>query len=298
MAILTAAVLLAVAARGDEGLRARVEHARADSDRVEIHYVALGKGPLVVMIHGFPDYWYSWRGLMDAVAENHRVVAMDLRGYNRSGRPKGVEKYAMPLLVADVEAVLRAEGRKRATIVGHDWGGAIAWSFAMTRPEKTERLVILNLPHPRGMARELVTNPEQRRNSDYAQKFRREDSHLALRAEGLASWVRDPDARARYVEAFRRSDFEAMMSYYRANYPALPEEGEGAVPSEPPTPVRCPVLMFHGLEDPFLLHDGLCGTWEWIDADLTLVTIPGAGHFVHHDAPDLVRRTLTLWLER
>src|SRR5262249_26789915 len=108
----------------------RVEHHDANSNGVKIHYVAIGKGPLIVMIHGFPDFWYTWRKQMDALSGQYRVVAVDQRGYDLSDRPAGVEQYAMPLLVADIGAVIKAEGRDKAVIVGHDWGGAVSWALA------------------------------------------------------------------------------------------------------------------------------------------------------------------------
>ncbi len=186
---------------------------------VKIHYVASGEGPLLVMIHGFPDYWYTWRNQIPTLAENFQVVAIDLRGYNKSDKPEGVESYAMPELVGDVKAVIEHFGKKQAVIVGHDWGGAIAWSFAMDHPEMTERLVILNLPHPNALRRELANNPEQQAASAYARRFQQPDAASQLTAEGLAFWVKDADARRKYVEAFERSSFEAMLNYYKANYP-------------------------------------------------------------------------------
>ncbi len=135
-----------------QDLHDRVEHHYADNDGVRIHYVTLGQGPLVVMIHGFPDFWYSWRHQMEALSQNHRVAALDMRGYNRSDRPKGVDSYGMTHLVADVAAVVRDAGEDEAIIVGHDWGGMVAWTFAMQHPEQTAKLIILNLPHPRGLS--------------------------------------------------------------------------------------------------------------------------------------------------
>ena len=150
----------------------RVTHGHATSEGgVKIHYASLGEGPLVVMIHGFPDFWYSWRHQMDALSKTHQVVAIDQRGYNLSDRPAGVENYDMKLLVGDVAAVIRHLGRERATIVGHDWGGMVAWQFAMNLPQMTENLIVLNLPHPAGLLRELRTNKEQIANSEYARNF-------------------------------------------------------------------------------------------------------------------------------
>ena len=237
------------AAQGD--VFDRVKHAHAPSEGgVKIHYATLGSGPLVVMIHGFPDFWYTWRHQMDALSAQFQVVAIDQRGYNLSDKPKGVEHYDMRLLVADVAAVIKHLGRDRATIVGHDWGGMVAWQFAMNLPEMTENLVVLNLPHPNGLLRELKSNPEQIKNSEYARTFQRQTPKdpavffgRPMTAETLSGWVRDPSARKRYVEAFERSDFEAMLNYYKRNYPAATgadlacaaaaAEGQGAGPDVP-----------------------------------------------------------------
>ena len=273
----------------------QVEHRYADSDGVRIHYAVAGAGPLVVMIHGFPDYWYSWRHQMSALKDRFKVAAIDQRGYNLSAQPQGVENYAMPRLVGDVAAVIAAEGAEQAIVVGHDWGGAVAWNIAMARPDLVDLLVILNLPHPNGLARELMNNPAQQANSQYARDFQQPGAHKALTAEGLAGWVSDEDARAHYVKAFERSDFEAMLNYYKANYPGADAGNEGLAP-EPAPKVQMPVLMFHGLEDTALLPAGLNGTWNWLERDLTLVTVPGAGHFVQQDAADLVSATLRSWL--
>src|SRR5262249_46845566 len=133
-------------------------------------------------------------------------------------------------------------------IVGHDWGGAIAWTFAMTHPEQTERLVILNLPHFKGLMRELANNPQQRKNSQYARNFQKEDAAKSVSPEMLVGWVQQPEARAKYLEAMRRSSMEGMLNYYKANYPREPYKDDQTFP-----PVKCPALMFHGPKDTALL---------------------------------------------
>src|SRR5437773_6362752 len=120
--IVTALALFNVTALADSDREKRVEHGYADSNGVKIHYASLGKGPLIVMIHGFPDFWYTWRDQMEALSANYRVVAIDQRGYNLSDKPKGVENYDIRLLVGDVAAVIKHLGRDKAIIVGHDWG--------------------------------------------------------------------------------------------------------------------------------------------------------------------------------
>lgn len=262
-----------------------------DSNGVKIHYVTLGQGPLVVMLHGFPDYWYTWRDQMPVLAKNHQVVAIDLRGYNKSGQPEGVENYTIDKLVGDVEAVIKHFKREKAIIIGHDWGGMIAWTFAMTHPEQTDRLIILNLPHPKGLARELANNPEQQKNSAYARAFQQPDAHKTLSPEALAFWVKEPDARKQYIDAFKRSSIEGMLNFYKANYPREPYKDDREFPR-----VKSRVLMIHGLDDKYLLPGALNGTWQWLDKDLTLVTVPKAGHFVHRDATETVNRTISRWL--
>jgi pimeloyl-ACP methyl ester carboxylesterase len=276
----------------------RVEQHNADSNGVKIHYVALGKGPLIIMIHGFPDFWYTWRKQMDVLSAHYRVVAVDQRGYDLSDRPAGIEQYAMPLLVNDIGAVIRAEGRSNAVIVGHDWGGAVAWFLAMTHPDWIQALVILNLPHPNGIQREIKNNPEQRKNSQYAFNFQKPGAEKNLTAEGLAGWVKDDAARVHYIEAFKRSDFEAMLNYYRANYPRADQDTQTAPAPTALPKVTVPVLEFHGLGDQALLPGALSGTWDWVEKDYTLVTIPGAGHFVQQDASDMVSTTMSDWLGR
>lgn len=267
-------------------------HGFAPSGDIKLHYVTMGEGPLVVMIHGFPDYWYTWREQMPELAKRFQVVAFDQRGYNKSGQPEGVQNYSMEKLVGDVKAIIEHFGQKQATIVGHDWGGAVAWTFAMTHPEMMERLVILNLPHLNGLRRELANNPAQQEASAYARTFQTDEAASQLTAEGLTFWVKDPDARARYVEAFKRSSFEGMLNYYKANYPR-PPYGKSEV--ELPR-VKCSVLMIHGLKDTALLPGALNDTWQWVDKDLTIVTLPDAGHFVQQDAAKTVTRTVSNWL--
>jgi epoxide hydrolase 4 len=296
-AILVSASSVSAKPGDSKDLWDRVEHHYADSNGVKIHYVALGKGPLIVMIHGFPDFWYTWRKQMEVLSARYRVVAVDQRGYDLSDRPAGVEQYAMPLLVGDIGAVIKAEGRSNAVIVGHDWGGAVAWTLAMTHPEWIQALVILNLPHPNGIQREIRNNPQQRKNSEYAFNFQKAGAEKNLSSERLAAWVKDDAARVHYIDAFNRSDFEAMLNYYRANYPRPDQPADAPAPPPPPK-VSVSVLEFHGLGDQALLPGALSGTWEWVDKDFTLVTIPGAGHFVQQDASDLVTSTMSDWLAR
>lgn len=282
-----------------------VEHSFAQNGDVRIHYASIGEGPPVVMIHGFPDYWYSWRHQMDGLKDRFRVVAIDQRGYNRSSQPSGVEQYDLSLLVEDVVAVIEDLGHGKATVVGHDWGALVAWNLAFRRPDIVRNLVILNLPHPTGLRRVWTGNREAVDDLAYARALREgspSDPDVLfggpMTPETLSGWVQDPDARAKYIEAFKRSDFNGMLNYYKRNFPDVwSEDGpsESLLPVEPPT-LEIPTLIFHGLKDEALPADGLNNTWDWIDRDLTIVTVPEAGHFVQQDAAGLVTKTMRQWL--
>jgi pimeloyl-ACP methyl ester carboxylesterase len=277
----------------------------ADSDGVTIHYVTKGAGPLVVLIHGIPGFWYDWRHQMPALARHFHVVAMDQRGFNLSDQPEGVESYALEKLVSDVDAVVKHFGQDKVTIVGHDSGGWIAWRYAMSFPEKTNRLVIVNLPPPTCIDRELANNPRQYEASAYARQFQQspmgfrkfvapDGSTVELTPELYASAFKDEQPN--YLEAFRRSSIEGMINFYRANFPRPPYQ-ERTYP-----PVKCPVLLIHGLEDLWLIPETLNDTWHYLENELTLITVPHAGHWVHVGPvqalgdPDRVTKRMINWL--
>lgn len=165
-----------------------VTHHYADNNGVRIHYVTIGEGQTsIVMIHGFPDFWYTWRNQMIALMSKYQVAAIDLRGYNLSDKPQGGEYYLMLHLVSDIQAVIRHLEKDKVIIMGHDWGGAIAWFFAMYFPTMTERLIVLDFPHPSGFIRELAQNSQQQKQSAYARDFQQEGAHKQLTPESLSA---------------------------------------------------------------------------------------------------------------
>ena len=275
----------------------RVEHRYAESDGVRIHYVTVGEGPLVLFIHGFPDQWYAWRHQMAALADDYQVVAISQRGYNRSDKPTGVASYDIEHLTRDVAAVIRHVGRDTAVVVGHDWGGIVAWFFGERYPELIDGLVIYNRPHPGPRRREMALNNEQKRRSQYIARFTTQADDLGIMdAARLADRRAEPGSawHARYLEAFQRSDYEAMVSYYRAYYPKPP----WLVDEGPKVMFPAPVLEFHGLDDGAYVNQSLNNTWEWMSKDLTLVTLPGVGHNSQNTGDiGFVTGMLEAWLE-
>ncbi len=282
---------IAAAEEGDD-VWDRVDHHFVQNDDVKIHYVTLGEGKPILFVHGFPDIWYSFRHQMHTLSSDYKTAAMDLRGYNQSDAPEGIDNYKFDKILTDVTAVIDDLGGK-VTLVGHDWGGAIAWRYAMTHPEKLERLVILNLTHPRGYAA-VIANPTaaQKNSTAYARTFassKPDGGPVPAGILRIANKFGDEVA-DHYREALGRSSYDGMVNYYRANY--------DRVRGGPDTPnIEMSVLQIHGLKDRAVDKDGLKGTWDWIDNDYTLLTIPDAGHFVQTAAPELVTSTIQMWLK-
>ncbi|MDB5501545.1 MAG: hydrolase, alpha/beta fold family [Tardiphaga sp.] len=283
-------------------------HRYADNAGTKIHYVTMGsdKKPLMVFVHGFPDFWYSWRNQIKAFSENYQVVALDLRGYNLSGRPEGVEPYKTPILLDDIRAVINAESNgRKAILIGHDWGAALSWLFTGQNPDLIERLVVLSVPHPGAITKELLpwNHPvAQSRASAYATRFFARGKGDNLTAEELAYWIVDPQIKSRYIEAFKRSSISSMMSYYKANYtfsqfalnlfdPTM-KKIYGAV-------IRCPVLHVHGIEETHALLSTLDLEKSWIENpdNLTVKIVPGVGHFIQQEVPDYLNQTISSWLK-
>ena len=274
----------------------QVEHHYASNDGTKIHYVTLGEGEPVVFIHGFPDFWYTWSNQMAALQGDFKTVAIDLRAYNQSDKPKGIENYKMDLLLGDVSAVLDDLGHDQVTLVGHDWGGGIAWRYTMQNQERIERLVILNLTHPKGYASVIANASEdQKANTAYARNFATSPPKGDPIPDGILKIgyrFGGDDVGKHYEEGLGRSYYDGMVNYYRANFGGGSTAGEA-----PPMPdITCPVLQFHGLKDTAVDKDGLKNTWNWITADYTLVTVPESGHFVQWEAADIVSNTMQWWL--
>ncbi len=201
----------------------RVEQLRVPvGDGLVLDAVATGPadGPPVVLLHGFPQSAWSWRGVWPALAEaGFRVVAPDLRGYSPDARPEGVDAYRMPLLVGDVVAVLDHVGADTAHLVGHDWGAAIAWQLAGRHPGRVRTLTTVSVPHPVAFVEALRTDADQRRRSQYMRDWGSPDAEQTLLAGGLAQvfgGIPAVDAQ-RYVGLMREPGvLTAALAYYRA----------------------------------------------------------------------------------
>ncbi len=268
----------------------RVQGGFFENDGIRLHYVTLGKGPLVVLIHGFPEFWYSWRHQIEALSANYQVVAIDQRGFNESGRPASTDGYRVERLVEDVAALMQHLGRKQAVIVGHDAGAWLAWHFAAIHPELTERLIILSVPHPNALREELAERGEQYKASGYARTMSKEGAKPMFRTWQI-SLLLDPLAFPLYLAADRRTDPDAITSFYRLSYPREPYALD-----ENLTMIEAPTLVIHGKRDRFLIASGHEHNARWLKHEPKTVMLD-ADHFVHQEKPDEVNRIILDWLK-
>lgn len=271
---------------------AAVRHGYADVDGGRVHYTSLGQGPLLILLHGFPDFWLTWWRQMHALSSRFHVVAPDLRGYNLSLQPQAPEEYRPEKLVGDVLAVADALGERQFGLVGQDWGGFTAWHVAMQAPERATQLAVLAMPHPWAIYREVATNPRQQAASAYTRNFQHPQAHHLVPREPLSRFFDDPEYVKLHREAIAHSSMEGILNYYKACFPSHPYTAR----EDSPPPVKCRTLLMHGLADPYALPEGLNDVWRWIDAELTTITLPRAGHFLQHECADRVTSELQSWL--
>jgi len=255
--------------------------------------------PRVLLLHGFPEAAFAWDGVMQGLAPAVRCVAPNLRGFERSSAPSGVEAYRARHLVADVEALIGQLGGPVDLLVAHDWGGAVAWNLAAARPEAMRRLMIVNSPHPATFLRELRANPAQQRASAYMNFLCRPDAEALLCADGYArlwpffermggaAWL-TPEMREHYREVWA-CGLTGGLNYYRASplRPVGPDGSDTLAGVELPdalVTVGVPTTVLWGLEDHALLPGLLDGLERWVP-QLEVLRVPGASHWIVHEQP-------------
>ena len=260
----------------------------AEIQGIRLHYVEQGEGPLLLFLHGFPEFWYAWKDLLPEFARDHHAVAPDMRGYHLSSAPAEISDYRVPVLVEDVHALAAHLNAGRPFVLaGHDWGGVVAWAFAMAYPNLLEAVVIVNAPHPVLFPRLLASHAGQRQASSYFQLFQSPNAEAMLAANDFAlfqdlmkGWWAGAD-REQYLACWRRG-LTGGLNYYRASL-------AGAAPSltarEPdPQPLEVPALVIWGDRDTALLPANLEGL-DQVVQHLTVRRFPDASHWVVHEHP-------------
>jgi epoxide hydrolase 4 len=278
------------------GARSELREGYADIGDQGLHYVEAGDGPLVVLLHGFPEFWYGWREQIGPLAAaGFRVVAPDMRGYNLSSKPEGVAAYDTDPLAADIRGLIRERGARSALLAGHDWGGSVAWATAMGYPEVVDRLVILNAAHPRKLLQGLH-HPGQLRKSWYFFFFDLPElpesvvhaDHWGFFRHFLrdASPAYTPEEMDRYVEAWSQPGAAtAMINYYRASVRKKNPESQLHA-------VQAPTLVIWGQRDRYLGEELAEPDHDDVPNLEGVERLP-ASHWVHHDEPARVTLLLT-----
>jgi epoxide hydrolase 4 len=288
-------------------------HEYAAVNGVRLHTARAGEGKLMLFLHGFPEFWYAWKAQLAEFGQDHLAVAVDMRGYNLSSKPAAVEEYAIPQLVEDVRALVEHLGHKKLVLVGHDWGGVVAWFFAITHPAMVEKLVIINAPHPAIFQRELAQNPAQQKASEYMLLFRSPEAEQTLSAdnygllvngvlgEGLKQGAFTEEDRQAYLEAWSQPGaLTGGLNYYRAARVGPPARDEKPAPLAPEgaaLTVKVPTLVIWGEKDTALLTGNLQGLEEYVP-DLKLHRVPDGSHWVVHEKPGVVNAAIREFLDR
>ena len=270
------------------------DHQYAVVNGVRLHYVECGSGPLVILLHGFPEFWYAWRYQIPALAAaGYRVIALDQRGYNLSDKPKGVRHYRLDSLLDDVLSIIRHAGEQSAVVVGHDWGGAVAWNFAMRHPQAVEKLIVLNAPHPQRFLEELLTF-SQFCKSWYMALFQLPWlPEMLIRAGDYAGLERTLRNDPVHPGAFGEADIAlykqaisqpgaltATINYYRALFRVNPVGYKRTI-----TRIDVPTLLIWGEQDRFVpLANGRA--YETNLPKAALKVLPGVGHSAILEAPE------------
>jgi pimeloyl-ACP methyl ester carboxylesterase len=295
-----------------------ISHQYADVNGVRLHYARAGTGPLIVFLHGFPEFWYEWKSQLTEFSRDHTAVAPDMRGYNLSSKPEDLSAYQMPQLVEDVRALaselLKSTGGATFTLVAHDWGGVVAWVFAALHPDMLDKLVIVNAPHPTIFGKLLQTDAAQQKASGYMLMFRGPQAEATLSANsyalltsmvlgaGLKDGTLSEADKAMYVEAWSQPGaLTGGLNYYRASgIGPPPPNASGSTPPAaaadgPSLVVRVPTLVIWGEKDTALLTGNLDGLDEVVPK-LTIRRIPDGTHWVVREKPAEVNRLIREFL--
>ncbi|HEX6289909.1 MAG TPA: alpha/beta fold hydrolase [Herpetosiphonaceae bacterium] len=274
-----------------------IHHEWRSVNGIRLHCAVAGSGPLLILLHGFPEFWYSWRHQIPVLAEHFTVVAPDLRGYNESDKPPRIADYSVPVLVEDVIQLIRSFDQERAIIAGHDWGGLVAWATALSRPDLVEKLIALNIPHPRLFVQHVLTNPRQMVRSWYMLFFQlpwlpeatiRANNYRMIDGAFRGMAVHKEQFPAEVIAEYKRAiakpgALTSALNYYRA----MMRGGTLGFTADLDPVARMPVMVVWGEQDTALgkeLNDRL----RHYVPQLTLHFIPDASHWVQQDRPDLV----------
>lgn len=289
--------------------QAAINHAFAYVNGVRLHYAEAGTGELVIFLHGFPEFWYSWRHQLDALAPHFHVVAPDLRGYNLSDKPGNVEDYRMDVLVADVIGLIDHFGARQAAIVGHDWGAGVSWAVAQKHPDRVSKLIVMQVPPAAVWRKNMSLRQLLRSWYMFFFQLPRLPEWMISRNQfaGLARVFKEKVSRrdtfsdadiAAYREALRKPGaVTAAVNYYRANVFRVMRGGQRSrTVSKLDNLIRVPTLFIFGEQDSAILPETVKGVGNFIGAPYRELRIPDSSHWVQNEAPEEVNAALLHFL--
>lgn len=275
-------------------------HNSIKANGIHIHYVTAGEGPLVILLHGFPQFWYAWRHQIPAIAKHFKVVAPDLRGYNETERPGKIEDYRLDIVAKDVSELIRSLGYQKAAVIGHDWGGAVAWKLAYQEPQILDRLAILNSPHPTLFKRTLKSNLRQMLKSWYIFFFQvpwlperlfsmhpKETIKSILRANCKETFSKE-DIQEYVKPLMRPGAFKAALNYYRASFRQSADRSTAKI--------AAPTLVIWGDGDKALGKVLTEGLEPLFSGPFQMQHLAGCSHWVQEEMPDKVNQLLLEFL--
>ena len=287
------------------------EHKYADVNNIRLHYVTAGKGKLIMFLHGFPEFWYEWKNQLAEFGRDYQAVAPDMRGYNLSSKPTDVEQYQIKYLIGDIRDLAEHLGYKKFILVAHDWGGGVAWPFAIRHPDYLEKLIIINAPHPVIFIRELHDNPAQQKASQYilvhrtpkAEEILSRNNYALLASnlleDGLKQGYFTEEDKKAYIEAWSQPGaLTGGLNYYRAAQLGSFTGGSDDDLSADTSlfTVTVPTLVIWGEKDRYLLTGNLEGLERYVPT-LTIKRIPDGSHWVIHEKPKLVNSYIREFIE-
>ena len=267
-----------------------IEEKIIKTNGIKLHTVIIGEGPPLVLLHGFPDFWYGWKSVISGLKSDYKLIIPDMRGYNLSDKPRGVSNYKIELLIDDIKGLIESLNLGKVYLAGHDWGGAVAWAFAEKYPNMLQKLAILNAPHMKIFQQKLRTDKKQQKASFYifeflkpdGEKFLFKDDYKWLKFavfEGMINkkYFTDFD-KEQYLKAWRQPGaILGGVNYYRANTSFKDSTGKIIVPT----------LVIHGMKDIAVLPSVLDDLSNYV-SDLKVIRAENASHWVMHDAPELI----------
>ncbi|NHJ23850.1 MAG: alpha/beta hydrolase [Candidatus Lokiarchaeota archaeon] len=267
-----------------------IEEKYIKTNGIKLHTIIIGKGEPLLLLHGFPDFWYGWKNVIPGLKDHYRLIIPDMRGYNLSDKPLGIENYTVDILINDIKGIIENLGYKSVYLAGHDWGGAVVWPFAERYPLLVKKLAIINAPHMKIFQKNLQNNKEQQKASFYIFEFLKPNGEQFVIKDDF-KWLKwavfsglehkkdfTEDDKQKYINAWSQPNaIVSGVNYYRANISFKKWSGI----------ITVPTLVIHGMKDVAVLPSVLDGLENYVK-DLEIVRAEKSSHWVMHDEPDLV----------